>query len=151
MIAQRFQEEFQKDLKSNLLPTGYTTSEWFDAAMYALGQASPAQLGISVSDYETLHLKLSGCSIAPLSMFEFAVANNMLEGSSRKALDLNFPSYITLQKEVYNLAKDWTARTEVIRTAVQKRINEEEKAKAALNGERAKPEPGFMKPVIGEA
>lgn len=150
MIAQRFQEEFQKDLKTNLLPVGYTSCEWFDSAMFALSQVSPAQLGISVTDFETIHAKCAGCDINPLSMFEFAVCNNMLEGCSRKALDVDFKSYINLQHEVNRLAKDWTGRTEVIRTSVQKRINEEEKAKAAVNGERPSA-PGFMKPVIGEA
>jgi len=131
MIAEKFNQEFAKDLRSQFLPLDYVSGFWRDNAVAMLQTVSPSTLGIGIKDFDLLYQKLL-LAKNQLSLFEFAVCNNLLENQSKKSLDISMSEYIRLQHEVIRLAEDWTARTQVIRVSVQKRINEEEKIRASL-------------------
>lgn len=146
MIAQRFQEEFQKELTAKVYhPSTTITNSWRSAAMTAIEKASPAQLGVGADALKELYHALG--QDKELTLMQFAIANNALENMSCDALRLthDFAYYCNIQKEVEALAKDWTIKTSSIREAVQKRLNEEEKMKVAASGA------SILKPIIGEA
>ncbi len=149
MITQRFHEEFQKELKAKLYAPAQPLSEkWYDAAINALSNASPAQLGVSVEDVQEIYFALDRRK--QLTLMQFAVANNALENMSSKALGMEnrWDDYFDIQKEVNNQAMHWTQATNHIRQDVQRRINEEEKMKEAASHTDKAP---FLKPVVGEA
>lgn len=144
MIAERFQQEFQKELKAKAYkPAAEPTIGWYSCAVAALKKVSPAQLGVSAIEFSELYYALSEGK--QLSFMQFAIANNTLENMNAESLGLELRSYFILQEEVEKHAKNWTEASSYIRQHVQQRLNEEEKMKAAASNVP------ILKPIVGEA
>lgn len=113
------QHELNQKLQDKLKEQGLTfepDNRWYSAAVRALNFASPLSLGMTSKEMQELDGKLS--TRKPLSLFEFAIANNNIEARTRAELQISTVEYYEVMHQTTEYAAEWNKTTEEIRQVI---------------------------------
>lgn len=148
-IAQRFNEEFQKELMAREFDVDLPC-DWKAAARDALSYASPLSLGVNALEFKSISDAVDISIDKKLTLFQFAILSNNLEARTAKELQMFLPGYIDLILMAGEFSKKWNEVTKDLREEVTKRITTDEQMKAAAAGEN-KTRPAGMGAVKAQA
>ena len=144
-VAQELSKRFQAALGQMKYPSEKLTDSWFDAAHFALRQASPLSLGCSSREFQDLY----NAEKEDLTMLQFAMLSNNIESKSLKDMEVytcTDAQYFELQCKTEELSKYWNEQTQELRKKIEKDLVNEMATKEKLDQAA-----NVLKPVKAEA
>lgn len=141
-FAQRFNEQFQKELEARLFPTEKLSAQWRELANYSLEFTSLIKLGINPEDWRAL---IAPAVFDKMNLYQFSLLSNNYQDRSPRDLHVTKEDYVDLMAEADEYVKIWQELTDQLRDDVEKRLQEELQMKAAND------KGGGFKPVKAEA
>ena len=128
-VVQQFNERKQKALQTKKMPFAAIAPKWFDAAKVALEYSSCLSLGIAPHELKRLLMAKK----EDLTMMDFAMLSNNLEGKSAKDLGVSIEEYVALLESGAEAVAQWQELSGEIDDHIKKDLAEEAiKAKEEL-------------------
>ncbi|SFW16138.1 hypothetical protein [Chitinophaga sancti] len=120
-VVQQFNERKQKALQVTKMPITAIGPKWYDTAKIALEYSSCLSLGISPGELKKLLVRKP----EDLTMMDFALLSNNLEGKSAKDLGVSIDEYVALLESGAEAVSQWQELSGEIDDQIKKELAEE--------------------------